>query len=226
MAHDPISDGELDDLFSCVQGAKRVVLAVSGGVDSVALLHLFARWQRSSKSKVPEARVATVDHGLRRASRDEAEFVAGVAAKRGLNHTVLRWTGPKPKSRVQEVAREARYRLLAEFARENDATAILTAHHQDDQAETVLMRLARGSGLDGLSGMTQQTEIHEIQLLRPLLGVPKARLLELCELPDSPGVRTPATRIRPTSASAFAKPSKNSKRWDYRRHPWPQAHGV
>lgn len=151
-----------------------VVLAVSGGVDSTALMHLANAWVRGRGG--PMLSVATVDHGLRAGSAEEAAEVGRRATAIGLAQVTLTWEGDKPATGIQAAAREARYRLLARHLAERGATALATAHTEDDQAETVLMRLARGSGLDGLAGMAAQTELHGVTVLRPLLGVAKARL--------------------------------------------------
>lgn len=169
----------LDALLAPLRGAERVLLAVSGGPDSIALMHLFARWQPDLPR--PRILVATVDHGLRSESADEAVFVAREAAALGFPHKILVWTGPKPETGLQEVAREARYRLLVQHAREQGATHLATAHTLDDQAETVLMRMARGSGLSGLAGMRRERDCDGIRHVRPLLDIPKQDLLALCE---------------------------------------------
>lgn len=144
----------------------------------MALMHLLARW--SAAGARPSITVATVDHGLRPEAAEEAAFVAQEAAALGLFHHILGWTGPKPKTGLQEAAREARYSLLLQCAREIGASHLLTAHTRDDQAETVLMRLARGSGLAGLAGMRAERERGGIRQVRPLLDCPKATLLDLC----------------------------------------------
>jgi len=186
---EPIADQEIEPLFTPLADASVLVLAVSGGVDSMALLHLIARW-RSLRSGVhfPRVVVATVDHALRPESRGEAEVVAAVSARVGFEHSILTWDGDKPTRGVQAAAREARYRLLTSFAKQtlkesagasdpDDIRPVLvTAHTQDDQAETVLMRLARGSGLQGLSGMAPRVERDDVLLRRPLLDVSKSRL--------------------------------------------------
>ncbi|NIX77899.1 tRNA lysidine(34) synthetase TilS [Microvirga terricola] len=169
----------LDAVFAPFLGADRVLLAVSGGPDSIALMHLFARWKPESPR--PSILVATVDHGLRPESADEAAFVAREAAALGLPHRTLVWTGPKPEAGLQEAAREARYRLLLQHAREEGATHLATAHTLDDQAETVLMRMARGSGLSGLAGMRRERDRDGIRHIRPLLDISKKALVELCE---------------------------------------------
>ena len=153
---------------------RRPLLAVSGGPDSLALLHLVARFGPRP------AFVATVDHGLRAASAEEAEGVALVAKALDLPHAVLRWTGPKPPSGLQEAAREARLALLLDHGRACGADCIVTAHHRDDQAETVLMRIAAGSGVTGLAGMRADADHAGLPVLRPFLSVPKARLVAVC----------------------------------------------
>ena len=141
-------------------------------------MHLLARWNtRPAPRKIL---VATVDHGLRAEAAEEARWVASEAAALGLAHRILAWTGEKPATGLQERAREARYRLLVDLARETSASHLLTAHTLDDQAETILMRMARGSGLAGLSGMAAERDRRGIRHLRPLLDCPKATLVDLC----------------------------------------------
>lgn len=171
----PIGDKEADALFARLAKASLVVVAVSGGKDSLALLHLLDRWRR--RPRRPKIHVATVDHGLRKGSRDEAESVIAEARRRGLAATLLPWEGPKPRTGIEAAARKARYRFLYELARDLGASHVLTAHHRDDQAETVLMRLGRGSGLTGLAGMRAERPLAAgIVLFRPLLGIPSSRL--------------------------------------------------
>ena len=170
----------LDRIFAGLETAK-LLLAVSGGPDSVALMGMAARWARSLGTEAPALHVATVDHGLRPASGSEAERVAEAAAALRLPHAILRWEGPKPKTAVQERARAARYALLAAQARAVGATHILTGHHANDQAETVLLRLMRGSGVTGLAGMRRDTALAPgLRLVRPLLGLRKADLAAVC----------------------------------------------
>jgi tRNA(Ile)-lysidine synthase len=150
---------------------------------------LAARW---SGRDVTSIEVATLDHGLRDDSRQEAEQVAGWAKALGFPHHLLTWQGEKPKTRIQERARQARYRLLQECAARIGADYIVTAHHTDDQAETVLLRLTRGSGPAGLAGMAAFTELGQVTLARPLLGVPKADLVGLCEAAGHAFLRDPS----------------------------------
>jgi len=170
-----ISEREIAELFASFPRSGRVILAVSGGADSTALMVLAQRWRRR-RARGPELIVATVEHGLRTGSRAEAKAVGALAGTLGLSHEILAWRGAKPKTGIEAAAREARYRLLADLARRLDAAAIATAHTLDDQAETVLMRLAAGSGPAGLAGMRPRDVRHGVVLLRPLLGVRKARL--------------------------------------------------
>jgi len=171
-----ISEREIAGLFASFPRSGCVILAVSGGADSTALMVLAQRWRRR-RERAPDLVVATVDHGLRPGSRAEAKAVGTRARRLGLPHEILVWRGAKPTAGVEAAAREARYRLLAELARRLGADAIATAHTLDDQAETVLMRLAAGSGPAGLAGIRPRDARHGIVLLRPFLAVRKARLL-------------------------------------------------
>jgi tRNA(Ile)-lysidine synthase len=177
----PIETDELRRLFSAVSGHARVVLAVSGGSDSMALMALYHAY-RAADPAAPEAIVATIDHGLRAEAADDARFVANAAADLGLPAVVRRWEGDKPASDIQAAARAARYRLLEAVAVEAGAGAVLTAHTRDDQAETVLLRLARGSGVKGLSAMASVRPLAGdapgggVALVRPFLAVSRARL--------------------------------------------------
>ncbi|EIM27396.1 tRNA lysidine(34) synthetase TilS [Microvirga lotononidis] len=175
---DALSDDGLEHLFTSLNHAAGIIAAVSGGPDSIALMHLLARWRVAGSR--PPILVVTVDHGLRPEAADEAAFVAREADALGLRHRILAWAGDKPRTGIQEAAREARYRLLADLAHAAGASHLVTAHTLDDQAETIMMRLARGSGLAGLAGMRRETERRGIVHARPLLGWPKARLLDLC----------------------------------------------
>lgn len=175
---DCLSQERVASLFAPLISARGILAAVSGGPDSMALMHLLALWRRAAPR--PPVLVATVDHGLRPEAAQEAAFVAGQAAALGFPHRTLVWTGPKPATGIQEAAREARYDLLVRCAREEGATALVTAHTLDDQAETILMRLSRGSGLAGLQGMQPERDRDGICHARPLLNWPKRTLLGLC----------------------------------------------
>lgn len=150
-----------------------LAVAVSGGSDSMALCLLADEWARARGGRVV---ALTVDHGLRAESAEEAETVRRWLAARGIGHHILRWEGDKPRSGVQEEARRARYRLLEDWCREHRVLHLLLGHHADDQAETILMRRARGSGAVGLAGMSAVRELTHARLLRPLLAAPKSAL--------------------------------------------------
>ena len=176
-----VGDGEANALFRGLEDLPGLVLAVSGGPDSTALLLLAARWARRLK-RAPKLIAVTIDHGLRPEAAREAAMVKRLARRLGVAHRTLHWRGRKPQSGLQEAARYARYELLAEVATRARFAHILTAHTLDDQAETVLFRLARGSGLFGLAGMAHAAPlplngVREIFLVRPLLHLPKARLI-------------------------------------------------
>lgn len=171
----PVGRAEAAGLFAPLAGLSGLAVAVSGGADSVALMLLLARW-REGRRAAPRLVVMTVDHGLRPEAAEEARRVAAWAGALGLDHRTLRWDGSGAKGGLQAAARAARYRLLAEACHREGLAAIVTAHHREDQAETVLLRLVRGSGVDGLSAMEAFGTVMGVALARPLLGVPRARL--------------------------------------------------
>ncbi|WP_240637882.1 tRNA lysidine(34) synthetase TilS [Paracoccus aestuarii] len=146
-------------------------LAVSGGGDSVAMMHVAAEWAQGRRLMV-----ATVDHGLREDSAAEAEAVARAARDLGLSHAVLLWRRDTPVGNLMAQARDARLRLLSGWARRNDLPAVAIGHTADDLAETLVMRLGRGSGVDGLSAMTDWRDAFDMRWLRPLLGCGRAEL--------------------------------------------------
>jgi tRNA(Ile)-lysidine synthase len=190
-----IAERELSIFFSDFSDFRRVILAVSGGPDSTALLSLAARW-RANRKNGPVLVAATIDHRLRREAKKEAAMVARLAKRLKIPHHTLIWAGKKPKTGLQEAARAARYSLLLGLARKVGADAIATAHTRDDQAETILHRIARGSGIGGLAGIRRRRERDGIVLLRPLLDIPKARLvasLRQARIPfaDDPSNRDP-----------------------------------
>lgn len=151
---------------------ERVAVAVSGGPDSVALLLLAA-------AALPGRIVAlTVDHGLRAGAAIEAASVARQCAAAGIPHHLLHWRGDKPAANLQAAARAARYDLMADWCAQNSVAILATAHHADDQAETLLMRLARGSGSAGLAGIRARRDLGQgVVLVRPLLTLRRADLV-------------------------------------------------
>jgi tRNA(Ile)-lysidine synthase len=194
-----VSEAEADALFADLAAEPALVLAISGGPDSTALLYLMARW-RAVRQPAPRLLAVSIDHGLRPEARQEAAAVKRLSEKLGVEHRTMRWTGAKPSTGIQEAARVARYRMLRIAARRTKARCVLTAHTLDDQAETVLFRMARGSGLAGICGMARSvpidklasgfaqpidaardtkgsTRAEHVVLVRPLLETSKRRLI-------------------------------------------------
>ena len=173
------------------EAAPRLAVGVSGGADSLALVLLAHGWATGQGGAVL---ALTVDHGLRADSAAEAARVAAWMAARGIPHATLRWEGDKPATGIQTAARDARHRLLAERCRAEGILHLALAHHADDQAETVLLRLARGSGVDGLAGMAPVRWEPHMRILRPLLDVPHARLLATCRALGQEWIEDPSNR--------------------------------
>ncbi|MGI4880858.1 MAG: tRNA lysidine(34) synthetase TilS [Janthinobacterium lividum] len=174
-------------------------VAVSGGPDSLALLLL------AHEAFGGRVRALTVDHGLRADAAVEAAAVAALCAARSIPHATLPWPGAKPAANLQAAARAARYSLMAGWCAAAGVAWLATGHHADDQAETLLLRLARGSGLAGLTGIRPRRSLgHGVTLLRPLLGARHADLVALAvaaglDPVDDPANRSPAfdrTRAR------------------------------
>ena len=155
---------------------SRIGIAFSGGGDSTALMHLARDWARGR-----HLMVATVDHGLRAESAAEAVLCHRAAAGLGLPHATLLWQRGTEAGNLMAAARDARLRLLSGWAARNRLEAVLLGHTQDDQAETVLMRLARGSGVDGLAGMAPRRDAFAMTWLRPMLEVSRAELRDWLE---------------------------------------------
>lgn len=184
-------------------GHGPLALAVSGGADSLALMKLGA------EAFPGRVHVLSVDHGLRAEAAGECAMVAGLAAGLGVPHATLTLDLAQGGN-VQARARQARYAAMAGWCRANAIALLLTAHHADDQAETLLMRLARGSGLSGLSGIRARLEMDGVTVLRPLLGVRRMELAEIVRAAgwtpvDDPTNRDPAhdrTRARALLADA------------------------
>lgn len=170
-------------------GFPSAVVAVSGGPDSLALTLLADRWMRAKGGALL---AVTVDHGLRPEAAKEARAVKAWLAARGIAHRTLRWRGDKPLSNIAATARAARYALLAGACRRAGTAGLLLGHQQEDQAETFLLRLGRGSGVDGLAAMAPRSSRDGIELLRPLLDVPRARLLATLQAFGQPWIEDPS----------------------------------
>jgi tRNA(Ile)-lysidine synthase len=175
-----------------LDASNNCAIAYSGGPDSLALLFLASRWMKGRKGKLV---AFTVDHGLRAASAAEAKRAGKMARQLGVTHRILTWKGGKPASGVQAAAREARYALMMEAMKSEKLDCLLVAHHLEDQAETFLMRLARGSGVDGLSAMGRSRPLgNGVRLLRPLLDIRQARLKATLARAGLTGIEDPSNR--------------------------------
>jgi tRNA(Ile)-lysidine synthase len=189
-----------------------LAVAVSGGSDSMALMLLAHDWATARGGRIT---ALTVDHGLRPEAAAEAVQVATWCAARGIDHVVLTRRGPAPSGGIQAFARAARYALLENWCRDHFVLHLLLAHQSGDQAETVMMREKRGSGIDGLAGMARIVERDAVRLLRPLLGVPRAALRAYLRARgqgwiDDPSNRNPVfTRVRVRDELGRAAPGSS-----------------
>jgi len=205
-------DDELADLFEPLKALRSLAVAVSGGVDSMALMLMLVAWRELIGENAPELSVLSVDHGLRREAAEEVEFVARISRQYGLAHKAFRWSGANSDGNIQANARNARYDLMCERCAQQQISHLLVAHTLDDQAETVLLRLARGSGVDGLAAMATSRTWNTTVIYRPLLSVERARLLRLVEDVKCPYVSDPSNhdlkydRVRFRQALALLEP--------------------
>lgn len=151
----------------------QIAIGVSGGADSMSLAKIL--------SKSHNITALTVDHGIRSESAAEAVQVQKWLSPHMDAH-ILKTDEPPPKTKIQEWARDLRYRLMTDYCKVHDIKYLAIAHHMDDQAETLLFRLAKGSGIKGLSCMKSKGEINGITILRPLLNTPKSEILNYCAL--------------------------------------------
>lgn len=190
----PISTDEFADAmraFAPFEHAPHLAIGVSGGADSMALAILADRWSRARGGQVI---ALIVDHGLRDESVDEAALTAARLMAEGVRAEILRWRDDKPMTGIQNAARQARYALLDGWCRRHGVLHLAVAHHADDQAETFMMRLQRGSGPDGLAAMAPVRELGACRLMRPLLDFPKARLVATLEAAGMGWVEDPSNR--------------------------------
>jgi len=187
-----VEAAEFDGMMAALgkwPGWPSAVVAVSGGPDSMSLAILADRWTRARGGRLL---AVTVDHGLRPEAAREARCVKAWLASIGIDHRTMRWLGSKPSSNVAAAAREARYALLAKACRRAGTGGLLLGHQQEDQAETFLLRLGRGSGVDGLAAMAPRTNRAGLELLRPLLDLPRARLIATLEAFGQPWIEDPS----------------------------------
>ncbi len=190
----PLAIAEFDAALGALAGFEAppfLAVAVSGGPDSLALAILADRWARRRGGEIC---AVSVDHQLRPQSADEMRLLSGWLRAREIRHEVLVWSGAKPATGIQEAARRARYRLLDEWCREQGCLHLLTAHHREDQAETHLIRRRADSGPVGLAAMSTVRELADCRLLRPLLGIAKARLTAFLDAEGQPFVDDPSNR--------------------------------
>ena len=174
----PLTDSRICGLFSSYINHDRIALAVSGGRDSMALMYLVYRWKAHLALNI-EIEVLTVNHNLRKAAEDECGFVQKIAKNYGFKHKVLIWEHEHVETSIQEKARKARYQLMLDYVREENIDTILTAHTSDDNIETFIMRLAKGSGLDGLKSINVIRHADGIQIERPLLSLSRSLTTEI-----------------------------------------------
>ncbi|MFD1624554.1 tRNA lysidine(34) synthetase TilS [Azospirillum griseum] len=191
---EPVSDAEFAAAMARVGGferAPRILVGLSGGGDSVALTLLLRRWVAARGG---DLLAVAVDHGLRPESAAEAAAVGAAMARLGVPHRVMRWEGDKPSSGLQAAARSARRRLLELACAEAGCLHLALAHNRDDQAETLLLRLSRGSGIDGLAGMAASGTAGLVRVIRPCLEFSHERLLATCRAAGVGWVEDPSNR--------------------------------
>ena len=182
-----VSEQDPQTFFAPLAKAHGILVGLSGGPDSIAALALLSQWPGH-----PPLFAATFDHGFRAESRAEAEQCAALCAQFNIPHAILNWEGDKPATRIQEEARAARYAALIAHAKEIGADHLVTAHHADDQMETILFRLIRGSAIGGLAGMRAQLSRDGITHTRPFLGWRKSELIAACEAQGLNYIRDPS----------------------------------
>lgn len=161
------------DFMTKYRGVKMAV-GVSGGIDSMCLLY----WLHAVKADIV---CLHVNHRLRPEADIETDYVVNVCEKLGVPCKIFYWNEDKPENGLEAAAREARYKMMTDFCHENGIEYLLTAHQSDDQIETFLMNLSRGSGLYGLSAMLPESERNGIKILRPLLEVSRGELKKYCD---------------------------------------------
>ena len=160
--------------FAQKHSDKHLAVAVSGGVDSVCLLH----WAVKSGLNVTALHV---NHGLRDAADTETQYVVDLCKKLQIPYQVFYWTDDKPTTGLEAAARDARYKFMTDWCLENNIDAIMIAHQADDQIETFLMNLSRGSGVSGLSAMQPESYRNGVKIVRPLLGIFRSELIKYCD---------------------------------------------
>ena len=163
--------------FAQKYSGKRLAVAVSGGADSVCLLH----WAVKIGLNVTALHV---NHGLRDAADTETQYVVDLCKKLQIPYQVFYWTDDKPTTGLEAAARDARYKFMTDWCLENNIDALMIAHQADDQIETFLMNLSRGSGVSGLSAMQPESYRNGVKIVRPLLGIFRSELIKYCDEND------------------------------------------
>jgi tRNA(Ile)-lysidine synthase len=177
--------------FKGFENEPHVAVAVSGGSDSMALALLVKEWTRGVSGRLT---CLIVDHGLRAESREEAEWVKAHLTDLGIEAVILTWEGEKPKARIQEVARAKRYELLEAWCERHHVLHLLVAHHGDDQWETVMYRLSKGSDLKGLLGIQPVVQRPFGRILRPFLGFSKEAVSRVLKSYQGKNVEDPSNQ--------------------------------
>lgn len=169
-----IFNNAFDECKKILNNQQKIVVAVSGGIDSLSLILLANEWCKKYNIKVIGL---TVDHKLRPTSTKEALYINNLLTQKfNIEHHILTWTGSKPESNIEAIAREKRYELIFNFCKENNINVILLGHHLQDQVENFFIRLFRGSGIKGLSSMKKISKINNFYLVRPFLDLNKEDL--------------------------------------------------
>ena len=176
-----------------ISNQLRIAVGVSGGPDSMALAHALI-----NRLDNKDIHILTVDHGLRAEAKNEAEQVASwiqAFGKDNVQHHTLLWEHEGVDSALMEQARHARYELMAEYCTAHDISTLFVGHHMDDQAETFLIRLAKGSGLDGLAAMDELSDYSsDLKITRPFLNVSKQDIYDYCEQNNLPAIEDPSNQ--------------------------------
>lgn len=210
-----LMDVDLKSIFDFLNKETDIAVGLSGGGDSMALSHMLCTWA-SANNKIIHA--LTIDHNLREDSGEEAQKVASwVENFPHINHTILRWSfDQKPESAVMEKARNSRYDLMQEYCNNHNIKTLCIAHHADDQVETMLFRLAKGSGLDGLCSMADITDMNGVNISRPVLDMSHADLIQYCKDNDLNWIEDPSNDdmhyARPRLRQALQKEGLDAKR--------------
>lgn len=178
--------------FFYIEEQKDIAVGLSGGPDSMALTHMLCAYAKEHKLPIT-IHALTINHNLREDSLEEAQLVESrVANYPHLKHHIINWTHEDTNSRIMETARKARYQMMEHYCKQHDIQDLYIAHHQDDQVETFLFRLSKGSGLDGLCGMQEKYKYSDhLNIIRPLLEHPKEALIEYCNANNVPYIQDP-----------------------------------